>query len=534
MKLKKFTILFFLVLIANKIYASETYIYPFTPFGSAKNYISSHKRLHLDSNKIPYFDYGTEYDNVGKRYNPGFIAAYAQALYRDYEEKNTKELKKEFLKITDWLLTNAKKRKYLDKEFFVWEYDFDMPKFKAKAPWISAYTNGKILPVMGYAYKLTKKHKYKKALDLTFNSFLVPMHQGGVVNIENENEIWLEEYAKEDIPSSKVLNGQIFAMAGLYTIYKNFHDEKVYSIFLKAYTTVLNSLEIYDGKVLSYYSQYPNKPKLFAPIRGYNSLHIRQLLWLYKIKPNAKILKFALKFAFYENTLFKYSASHSIDPKNHGPEMLRMYLDSHYWSASEFPVEVKVNLLNRLKVKGLKIIKHTKETDPEKFNIYLKNDNNISKVINYTQDSNKKTISVTFSTPIYTDNLYIKFNSTNNKILALNGIGIVTELPNPTAVFNFKNYRNSNKLANFFTEGYKINNKIIIIIDKVMFENLNLDFSCTSNIDLKINGSNTLEDFTSINYKKVNNNEIKIKSNFRYIKIIINSTPRQILKAKYN
>jgi len=63
---------------------SSVPLYPFTPRSSSENYIKANRRYHLDESGILYVDYGTSYGEIGKRYNPGFIAVYAQALYKDY------------------------------------------------------------------------------------------------------------------------------------------------------------------------------------------------------------------------------------------------------------------------------------------------------------------------------------------------------------------------------------------------------------------------------------------------------------------
>ena len=280
-------------------------------------------------------------------YNPVSIAQRALAYSRRYAATGSGSDAEEFLVLADWLLENAEDR----GGYAVWTYAFDYPAFGAVAPWVSAMAQGLALPVMLQAYLLTDDVLYLNLAERAMRAFAHPVSDGGVTRATSAGP-WFEEYGGT-FPS-QVLNGKIFALAGLLH-YGHFADsEMAFDLWTAGSRTLRDSLAEYDSGFWSNYALAAVPPSPANPV--YHLLHIEQLLWMAAATGDSLYTTYAHRFAQYcsaahairehdLSSIQDIDASYSIDPIDHGPPQMANGKWSYgaYWSADRYPVTVEID-----------------------------------------------------------------------------------------------------------------------------------------------------------------------------------------------
>jgi len=320
----------------------------------------------LDDKGVLQSDYGGRYDEKGLQYNPVMIATYSYLLYREWLETRDEGKLVKFLIQADWLGDNTVEK----GGFVVWEYYMDQPAFGATSPWRSAMANGMAIGVLVRAYALTGKRVYLDTADQAFKAFLVDTQDGGVVTSVGADVIFFEEVADQGAPSSKILNGFIAALPGLYDYWQCSGREDVKQAWDKGVRALRQSLPQYDAKFISLYDLHYKRP---AMRYGYNLVHVEQLIWLYEITQEPLFLEYALKFYCYEYYVpFTVTTKGSTDPENRGPQNL--YLKGSYWSHNELPTWVELDLGEVKEITKFGFFGYTDETTPKDYNLYFSMD----------------------------------------------------------------------------------------------------------------------------------------------------------------
>lgn len=481
----------------------EQVIYPFTPHASVAEYLTGRLWL-LDEEGILVTDYKSLHGGAGKRYNAMFIAQYASVLYRDYLKNNDASLKEAFFKQVKWLRQHRVERSCRGISFWVWEYDFDNPTFGAKAPWVSALAQGRILYAFLAAYGLTHEIEYLHAAEYAFRSFLVPTQNGGVTTFE-DGIAWYEEVADEEAPSSKILNGHIGALAGLWILWRWTGRQDVKRYLDLGIAAVKRDLDRYDAGFLSYYSQYPENPRLFAPARDYNTLHVHQLLWLYSIAEEPLFLHYALRFARYDEPGWSITTAGSTDPKGHGPENLYLEMYSKYWSHNEFPTWVQIDLGSVQEVTGVTLLGYLAKATPKDYRILSSITGEKWNLVRERWNNTQQYPTETFNEIVSTRFIKIEILSDNgNNNVALTGIGVHRLSGNPVAISDWESFRSGRRPTLAFTTGWPLPIKGWWLVDLVKPEPeaLVLKFSGAKVIKLSLLGSDDLRSFTPLPLQK--------------------------------
>jgi len=442
----------------------EKPLYPFTLRMSAEEYVTSSRLVSLDEHGIPVTDYGSLHGGAGRRYNPTFIANYALALYRDYLVTKDQTLLQAFQNQIQWFLSHATWREYRGIDFWVWEFDFDNPAFEAKAPWVSALSQGRVLCVFLAAYDLTNNLEYLRAAEYAFRSFIVPTSAGGVATFE-DGVAWYEEVADENAPSAKILNGHIAAVQGLWTFWKWTGRADVKRYLDLGIAAVKRDIALYDAGFVSFYSQYPTTPRQYAPARDYNTLHVHQLLWLYEITGELVFLEYALRFARYDSPGWKITTAGSTDPVGHGPDNLFFQMYSKYWSHNQFPTWVQLNLGEPQLIEGIVLFGYTPKATPRDFRVLASRDGQKWELV-LEKIGNQEQYLIERFDPLLARFVKIdilKDNGNNN--VALTGVAVLRKNAAPTAVSDWASFNIGNLPALVFGQGWKIPEKGWIVID---------------------------------------------------------------------
>lgn len=454
----------------------EKPLYPFTLRCSADQYVKNSRLISLDDSGVPVTDYGSLHGGAGKRYNPTFISNYALALYRDFLSTKDLSLLEAFNTQVHWLLEHKTQRQYKDVDFWVWEFDFGNPTFEAKAPWVSALSQGRVLSVFLAAYDLANEPRYLQAAEYAFRSFLVPASEGGVSTFEN-NVAWYEEVADYDAPSAKILNGHIAAVQGLWTFWKWTGREDVKRYLDLGIAAVKRDIASYDAGFLSYYSQYPTNPRIYAPAGGYNTFHVHQLLWLYDVTSESVFLDYALRFASYDSPSWNITTAGSTDPVGHGPDKLFFQMGSQFWSHNQFPTWVCLDLQEPKYIDGIVIFGYTSKSTPRDLDV-LVSENGEDWIKTVERINNTEIHIIERFEPVLARFVKVViFNDNGNNNVALTGIAVLGDAAAPMAVSDWVSFSSGNLPVRVFGEGWNIpeNGWIFLAFEDPMPEDIFID-----------------------------------------------------------
>ncbi|MCS7305979.1 MAG: D-glucuronyl C5-epimerase family protein [Thermoguttaceae bacterium] len=447
-----------------EISSGQKPIYPFTLRNRAEDYVRTSRLVRLDERGIPITDYGRLHGGAGLRYNPTFIANYALALYRDYVVQKEARFLQALEKQTQWFLDHRVERQWQGLKFWVWEFDFDNPTFGAKAPWVSALSQGRIACVFLAAYDLLGDPEYLRGAEYAFRAFLVPCSAGGVATLE-QGGVWYEEVADEEAPSAKILNGHIAALQGLWTLWSWTGRQDVKQALDQGIAAVKRDLPLYDAGFLSYYSQWPTQPREYAPARDYNILHIHQLLWLYGITDDRVFLDYALRFARYDWPGWKITTAGSTNPTSHGPENLFFQMYSRYWSHNQFPTWILIDLGQKQVVEGVVLFGYTAKATPRDFQVSVSEDRQTWKTV-FEKTGNQEQHFIEKFPSVSARWVKVLISKDNgNRNVALTGVAVLTQRTEPTAVSDWQSFSAANPPIEVFGQGWKMPERGWLIVD---------------------------------------------------------------------
>jgi hypothetical protein len=124
---------------------------------------------------------------------------------------------------------------------------------------------------------------------------LIRTSEGGVLASLGEG-VFLEEYPTD--PPSLVLNGGIFAMWGVYDVWRAFGDERAAGLFQESFETLCEHIVQWDTGFWSRYDLYPHRVANIAS-PSYHALHVAQLTALELISPSEALETAAARFRRY-------------------------------------------------------------------------------------------------------------------------------------------------------------------------------------------------------------------------------------------
>lgn len=306
------------------------------------------------------FDFKTymsnfELDSVGVvledgQYHPTAIGKIALKAIDNYKNTKSEYSKKVFLDQVQWAETNF----YETENYGFWYFTEPAPLYKLEAGWTSAFSQGILLNACLEAYRLTKEEKYAILIEKALKGFMVPIENGGFMRYWDKYELWFEEYSTER--PSRVINGTMYGLVGVYNVYKALDSELAGKIFESGVNTIKNHLHEYDAKYTSRYSLADWKDEV--SLEHYHEGHVIQLLWLYKVTSEPIFKKYAKIFlendrnTFMVNSGFEIiqpkilniTASHTIDILNHGTKNLtdEIWAYGNFWSSNK-TVEVEID-----------------------------------------------------------------------------------------------------------------------------------------------------------------------------------------------
>ena len=250
----------------------------------------------FDEQGIPMLDY---HGNIGLQYNPIAIAQYGLGNYNLFLTSDSTTRLNKFYAVADWLIESLEPNQ---KNIFVWHHNFDFEyRDTLESPWFSGLAQGLGLSVLSRAYLESKNDKYLEGHQKAWVSMTKTIKDGGVIDIDNEGNYWIEEYIVN--PPTHIINGFIWAIWGVYDTWKFLDNMQAKNLFKKCCRTLEVNIDKYDQGYWSLYDQaglpLDNMASFF-----YHQLHIVQLEILSNLSDNRIFQKYANRWQSYNTSKF--------------------------------------------------------------------------------------------------------------------------------------------------------------------------------------------------------------------------------------
>lgn len=218
------------------------------------------------------------------------LCGYAIGNWNLYYETNDEKYLQEVKNVADYLLRTADHENNelnLRKEILG----------KGHIGEISSMSQGQAISVFCRCYQATKDLRYLDAAMQCIPCFYRNVDANGVVSTYGDEDLlWYEEFVKQ--PCLHVLNGMIYAMWGLYDLFKITKKENINDLYQKGVKSIEGALPAFDCGWWSWYGLRDDGNHYLASM-GYHSLHIWQLNVLGTLSNSSIMLEKANRFLDY-------------------------------------------------------------------------------------------------------------------------------------------------------------------------------------------------------------------------------------------
>ena len=205
-------------------------------------------------------------------YSPVNICQYGFIIHADYLENPNEKDYNLLLACIDKL----EETKCEDTDTVKWVNKYVNKRYNIPAPWCSAMDSGEALSFYLRIYQLTKeKHLLSTAMKI-YNFLKIDFAQGGVRRVDEKGYVWLEEYPSD--PPSYVLNGFIYAILGLYDLFRVTESKEVKVDIDCFILTLKDNIHRFDS---GYWSNYDLLKKELVRFYYQKNVHVPQMEILY-------------------------------------------------------------------------------------------------------------------------------------------------------------------------------------------------------------------------------------------------------------
>lgn len=157
---------------------------------------------------------------------------------------------------------------------------------------------GQAIQALKRAYDVSRDQKYLDTANALLNSFFVEVKEGGVTYKTERDGWWYEEYASNGrVKESRVLNGMMYAMLGIYEYYEFTGHEDAKYLFDQGVFALKKNLPRYDANGYSYYDI------LEGLALQYHNVHIELLERLYHITKEEHFREYHDRWQSYKEPL---------------------------------------------------------------------------------------------------------------------------------------------------------------------------------------------------------------------------------------
>jgi hypothetical protein len=276
--------------------ASKTALFPIT-FGSNLQTFLARRDLRLTADGGVELDFGAD----GWRFQPVLTAQLCLVGHEQNARRADAAAKAAVLRAAQALGARGER----SGDGLLWRYPLPNRGFGAGAGWISGMAQGLAMGCFAAAHTLSKERRF---LDMTAEAFTVLRAPFGDTGTATDvgGGVFFEEVAGRGAAPAHILNGHVFALAGLWLasrIDKRATYRDAIRLGLASTRQMLGQYEL--GRV----SLYDLGPRGIASLGGYNGVHIAQLQWLHEITRRSEFLAMALRLARNES-----AAPYALEP----------------------------------------------------------------------------------------------------------------------------------------------------------------------------------------------------------------------------
>ena len=264
--------------------------YPVTAISAAGPKTSLHYYIYSDR---LFFD-AMERDSDGipvhrsrtlRTYNPAYVAWYGLTSLERWLRREDPAGRDTFLQQVKWLEAHAVER---PDSAIVWPLTFDWQEGACalKAPWISAMVQGLVISCLVRAHRITGEQRLLDLCQRATRVFEQSIEDGGVRTVE-AGGLMYEEYPGFPLP--RVLDGSLFGLLGLYDLWAETDDARVFQLFTAGIAGLRHALPFWDYK--GKWSWYGSHGYLCPP--HYNKLNSVLLASLARLAGDVTIERYA-------------------------------------------------------------------------------------------------------------------------------------------------------------------------------------------------------------------------------------------------
>lgn len=203
----------------------------------------------VDERGVPLIDYdrafksrwmlGRKRRTYGIHYTPVTVAQFALGLHAQLlKGEGSRET---FLCQAGWLRDNLVA---MPAGFGLWLHNFAQLSYRLEPPWVSGMAQGQGISTLLRAFQLTGDETYRDAAFFAAAAFAHDISEGGVACRDEDGSLWLEEYPSD--PPSHVLNGFIFALWGVFDLWRVTEDARYRHLWDEGVQTLKRNLPRYE------------------------------------------------------------------------------------------------------------------------------------------------------------------------------------------------------------------------------------------------------------------------------------------------
>jgi hypothetical protein len=178
-----------------------------------------------------------------------------------------------------------------DRTFFVYPFPYEALGKRLAPPWVSALAQAFAAGALVRAYRLTRDAGILELARRTVRAMSrlrgrVGQPELWVTFVDENGYLWFEEYPSDRDPQTRVLNGQIYAIMGLYSYHRLEPTRETMRLMQAGIATVRRYFDGFrqPGGV-NRYSLLPGSPADYLPARS-----VMQQAWLARVTGDATLV----------------------------------------------------------------------------------------------------------------------------------------------------------------------------------------------------------------------------------------------------
>ena len=246
--------------------------------------------LEFDTNGVAMRNYRA----LGRQYNPVFVAWWGLVNLERYLRQTDQESIRRFFIQVEWLKKNAVER---EDGAVVWPCYFDWQEghSRLQSPWISAMYQGVIISALVRAYRFQGDKGLLDLCEKAIRVFERTVEEGGVRTVQDGHVLY-EEYPAYPLP--RVLDGFLFSLLGLYDLFMETNEHRIFGLFSDGIKGLLSHLHAWNYRDM--WSWYGTHGYLCPP--HYHKLNYLLLRILGEITGEKPLLELAERWDVEKRT----------------------------------------------------------------------------------------------------------------------------------------------------------------------------------------------------------------------------------------